>query len=116
MSYQMVLGITVRCDDCYAAAPRGEAPIGVWSTTAVAGDELPGWESEGPRHYCPTCAQRRRCAAAGHRFGPWFPAPDEGRVPLIHHVCRVCGVDRAAPAYCVRTVIETPATAPLLAS
>ena len=115
MSYQMVLGVTVRCDDCYAAAARGDQAIGVWPSTAIPRDELPGWESEGPRHYCPACAQRRRCAAAGHRFGPWFPAPDEGRVPLIHHVCRVCGVDRAAPAYCVHTVAAA-APAPLLAS
>jgi hypothetical protein len=114
MSYQMVLGVTVRCDDCFAAAARGDQPIGVWPTAAVSLDELPGWQSEGPRHHCPTCSRRRRCAAEGHRFGPWFPGPDEGRVPLVHHVCRVCGVDRVAPAYCVRT--EPAETATLLAS
>ena len=115
MSYQTVLGVTVRCDDCHAAAARGEQLIGVWPTAAVPFEELPGWASEGTRHYCPNCSQRRRCATAGHRFGPWFPAPDAGRVPLIHHVCRVCGVDRAAPAYCVRADIAD-APAPLLAS
>lgn len=113
MSYQMIPGVTVRCDDCHAAAARGAQPIGVWPTTAVPLDELPGWQSQGHFHLCPECTRRRQCAASGHRFGPWAPSAERGRVPLVHHVCRVCGVERAAPAYCVGA--EACPSEPLLA-
>lgn len=99
MSYQTVMGVTIRCDDCHAAAGRGDQPIGVWPSTDVSVADLPGWAKEGQIHRCPLCAERRRCAAAGHRFGPWSPAPGGGPVELIHRTCLVCAADQVAPAY-----------------
>ena len=113
MSYETVLGVVVRCDDCHAAASRQDQPIGVWSSAEVPADDLPGWAVHGHRHHCPTCAQRRRCAAAGHRFGPWFTAGNEGGVALIHRVCPVCGADEAAPANTVPTVAAPAQPLPL---
>ena len=112
MSYHFVLGVSVRCDDCHAAAARGEQLIGVWPGTDVERSELPGWHADGHRHRCPDCARRRECAGAGHRFGTWTAATEGGRVPLIRQVCAGCGAERAVPAYSLN--VET--SAPLLAS
>lgn len=112
MSYHFVLGTSVRCDDCHAAAARGNQPIGIWPSENVDRGELPGWEADGHRHRCPACARRRECAATGHRFGDWIAAGDLGRVPLIRQVCGCCGAERAVPAYSVTAAVP----APLLAS
>jgi hypothetical protein len=109
MSFQTVVGVTVRCDDCHAAASRGDQPIGVWPSTDVSGVDLPGWALDGQVHRCPSCARRRGCAAQGHRYGPWFPASAEGPVELVHRTCRVCAAEQVAPAYSQAPVNPAPA-------
>lgn len=98
MSYQTILCVVVRCDDCHAAAPDGQHPIGHWPGGSVRAAALPGWHANGSVHRCPRCQARRDCAAAGHQYGPWTPlagSPDE----LAERVCTQCGAGQLAPAY-----------------
>ena len=98
MSYETVLCVVVRCDDCHAAAPNGTQPIGRWPAGSVPDEELPGWHVNGSRHYCPRCHRRRECAVGGHDWGPWTVLADSID-ELAQRVCLGCGADQLAPSY-----------------
>ena len=106
MSYETILCVVVRCDDCHAAAPNGEEPIGRWPAGSVPDEELPGWHVNGSRHYCPGCRVRRECAAAGHDWGPWTVLADSID-ELAERVCLGCGADQLAPSYALAPARRT---------